>query len=71
MSDSIAPLISRNFFSARREAVSVGASSLRYFQGRNHVLTTINGPENYNTPDMQLSIRVQVFPRSDNPFLVT
>lgn len=70
MTDKISHLLSRNFFSARRETSTGVATALRYFQGANHVLASVGGPEHFGTADMHLLIRVTILPRTDNPFLV-
>ena len=70
MSSAFQSLVKCNYFSIRRETVGNATNSVRYFQGCNTLLTTLNGPEHSNTNDMNLITKVIIQPRNDIPNFV-
>lgn len=64
---NVSELFSSGYFGVRREAVGGATVALRYFQGRNHLLTAIAGPEHANSQEMALGLKVTVQPRGDLP----
>ena len=53
-------LISSGYFSIKREQVDEASSAVRYFQGRNTLMTRVVGPYHKSNVDPALTIRVNI-----------
>ena len=53
-------LISTNYFSIKRETIDNASGAIRYFQGKNTLLTRIVGPYSKSNQEPNLTIRVNI-----------
>lgn len=60
MEEIMQHLITSNYFSIKREQIDGVSGAIRYFQGKNTVMTRVVGPYHKSNVDPELSIRVNV-----------
>lgn len=65
MINKMEELFRQSYFGMKRENVNNATVALRFFQGRNHLLTAVTGPEHGSSPEMTLSLKVSIQPRGE------